>query len=95
MATKKTAKSRSSKTKSVDGTKAVRLGGPSRSGVHPGSRDSGYQGTVHWDGEPAGDAFLIRPPGGAKLKLEFCNVLPVSGEFDIQTTGGAHVTRDP
>lgn len=95
MATKNKGVSRKSKSMGVDGTKAIELGGPGNDGVHPGSRDSGYRGTVHWDKNLSGEAFLIRPPGGARLKLEFCKVLPVSGEFDIETRGGAHVTREP
>lgn len=78
------------------GAVAVVLGGKGDTGVHPGSRDTGYRGKVHWNVEKDGLAFLVKPPGGeTKIKLEFCKELPVSGEFDIATSGGAGVTRDP
>jgi hypothetical protein len=96
MATRKTTKSSSSRTKKVDGTKAVALGGgPFGSGLHPGSRDSSYRGTLHWDKGRDGKAYLIKPPGGQRVLLEYCHVLPVSGEFDIETQSAAGVTRDP
>lgn len=79
---------------------STRKGGPVRfirNGLHAASRDSSYSGTVHWDGNTAGEAWLIKPPGpnGTRTKLEYCHALPVSGEFDIETSGGACVTRDP
>ena len=40
-------------------------------------------------------AYLIKPRGGKRQALEFCKELPVSGEFDIETSRGARVTRNP
>ena len=75
--------------------KGVTFGNRFNNGLHVGSRDASYRGTLHWDGNDDGKAYLIKPPGGPKTELEFCHPLPVSGEFDIETSGGATVTRDP
>ena len=83
------------KTRKGGGEVMVELGGGDAPKVHVGSRDDSYRGTVHWSARNAGKAYLIKPPGGPKVELEFCKPLPVSGSFDIETSGGAIVTRDP